>query len=83
MLAQKFFFLLGLLIATFVTLIRTSEYSQSRELQIQNLTQLTKLPGIALSTPYLENRVIYYKDYSHRQYPKMKNYSKMDYVYAK
>lgn len=83
MLIQKFFLFFGLLIVTFISLIASSEYSLTRETQLENLTELTKLPGIALSTPYLENRLIYYEDYSNRLYPQMKNYSKMNYVYAK
>ncbi len=83
MLVKKFFTLLTVAFAIFFILVYTSQYSPSRELEIQTLTKLTKLPGIALSTGYLENRVIYYKDYSNQLYPQMKNSSKMDYVYAK
>jgi len=50
---------------------------------IKDLTSLTKLPGISISTSYLEKRVIYYDDYSNKLYPNMKNYSQMDFVYAK
>ena len=83
LLVKKFFTLFSLFIATFILLISASSYSKPRETQIRQLTTLTKLPGIALSTPYLENRVLYYRDHSSRLYPKMKNYSKMDYVYAR
>lgn len=50
---------------------------------IQNLTSLTKLPGLALSTPYLEKRILYYGDDSNKLYVGMKNKSQMDFVYAK
>ena len=83
MLVKKFFTLIVLFLATFILLLSASSYSKPRETQIHQLTTLTKLPGIALSTPYLENRVLYYRDHSSRLYPKMKNYSKMDYVYAR
>ncbi len=83
MLVSKFFLFFFLLMGAFSLLILPSKYSKERELKIQKLTSLTKLPGLALSTGYLENRVIYYEDYSNQLYPKMKNYLKMDYVYAK
>lgn len=82
MLTQKFLLLIGLLVGTFILMLSTSTYSHKRELKIQELTNLTKLPGIALSTNYLEHRVIYYEDYANKLYPKMSNYKKMDYVYA-
>jgi hypothetical protein len=50
---------------------------------VRELTYLTKLPGIALSTTYLQKRVIYYDDYSNKLYPQMKNYSKVNFVYVK
>jgi hypothetical protein len=63
-------------------LIKPNNYKEV-DTPIKNLTSITKLPGIAISTPYLEKRIIYYKDYSNKLYPNMKNYSKMDFVYAK
>ena len=70
---------LGLLIF----IVSTSNYSKERKNSIENLTRITNLPGLALSTSYLEKRVIYYEDYSNTLYPKMKNYSQMDFVYDK
>ncbi len=83
MLVKKFFALAALFIVAFLVLLSASSYSKTRETQISNLTKLTRLPGVALSTSYLQNRVLYYQDHSSRLYPEMKNYSKMDYVYAK
>ena len=83
MLLKLFFSALVISSSLFVILLSQSSYSTQRESQIKVLTKLTKLPGIALSTGYLESRVIYYKDYSNQLYPQMKNSSKMDYVYAK
>ena len=80
---KLFFATLGVSCSLFIVLLSHANYSQQRELQIKTLTKLTGLPGIALSTGHLENRLIYYKDYSNRLYPQMKNHSKMDYVYAK
>jgi len=83
MLVKKFLLFLTLLMGIFFSLILHSEYSQTRQTQIESFTTLTKLPGLALSTGYLEKRVIYYEDHSNSLYPKMRNYLKMDYVYAK
>ncbi|MEA1982951.1 MAG: hypothetical protein U9N39_05345 [Campylobacterota bacterium] len=80
---KAFFLLLFASLFAFVTLLCNSQYSQDRESQIATLTRLTKLPGIALSTDYLEHRNPYYADSSNQLYPRMKNYSQMDYVYAK
>jgi len=66
-----------------VFILSLSSYSKERQNSIENLTKITHLPGITLSTSYLENRVIYYEDNSNTLYPKMKNYSQMDFVYAK
>jgi len=82
MLLKLFFSAFFISFSLFVALLSQASYSPQRKSQIQTLTKLTKLPGIALSTGYLENRIIYYKDHSNKLYPKMRNYSKMDYVYA-
>lgn len=70
------------MVGSFSLLILTTSYSKERAIEIKNLTKLTKLPGIALSTSYLQNRVIYYEDYSNKLYPQMQKYHKMDYVYV-
>ena len=51
--------------------------------QIRAVTVLTHLPAMALSTPYLEKRILYYDDFSNRLFPQMQEYSSMDFVYAK
>lgn len=83
MLVKLFISALMISVTLFFTLLYHSDYSAQRESQIQTLTRLTKLPGLALSTGYLESRIIYYSDDSNQLYPEMKNYSKMDYIYAK
>lgn len=80
---KLFFLTLSISLTTFFSLAYYSNYSKEREVQIEAVTSLTKLPGLALSTAYLEHRVIYYRDDSNRLYPQMKNDSKMNYVYAK
>jgi hypothetical protein len=82
-LAKQFIVALSGLISLFIFLLLSTDYSRDREKQITNVSMLSKLPGIALSTSYLEKRVIYYDDYSNSLYPKMKNYSQVDFVYAK
>jgi hypothetical protein len=49
---------------------------------LAQLTAFTKFPGVALSTGFLENRVLEYQDNSSRIYPQMRYYKRMDYVYA-
>jgi len=71
-----------MLMGVFFTIITKANDNQTK-VYIQNITKLTKLPGIALSTSYLQNRIIYYDDYSNKLYPQMKNYSQTDFVYAK
>ena len=61
----------------------TMSYSKHRKNVIDRFVNLTKLPSIALSTTYLENRVIYYEDFSNILYPKMKYNFRMDFVYSK
>ena len=71
------------LLSVLVLLLFSSSYSKKREDSINQLTSITKLPGVALSNTYLESRVLYYDDYSNRLYPQMKNSSKTSFVYAK
>jgi len=83
MLIKLFFSTLILSLTLLFILSFKAKYSEDRAQQISTLTQLTKLPGLALSTGYLEHRISFYSDDSNTLYPKMKNYTKMDYVYAK
>lgn len=81
---SKYLFLgTSFLLSVLLLLLFNSSYSKRREDSINQLTSITKLPGMALSTTYLENRVLYYDDYSNRLYPQMKNNSKTSFVYAK
>jgi len=62
--------------------LATVFHLKSNERAIKTISKITRVPGFALSTSYLENRIIYYKDSSNRLYPQMKHYKQMDYVYA-
>ncbi len=66
----------------FLTLHKSTSETRHKQ-QVQALCELTQLPGIALSTSYLEHRVIYYDDYSNYIYLDMMPYRYMDFVYAK
>lgn len=52
-------------------------------MKIEAFSKLTQLPGVALSTPYLESRIIYYSDFSNRIFPQIAEHRTMDFVYAK
>ena len=67
----------------FVFILSNNSYSKSRENSIKNFTSITKLPGLALSNSYLENRLFYYDDFSNILYPQMKYHDKNGFVYAK
>jgi len=75
--------MLGMLSVLFVAILFFLQISKTTNQSIERLTSLTKLPGIALSRGYLQNRVLYYQDYSYKLYPQMKDYSKSGFVYAK
>lgn len=51
--------------------------------QIEEITMLTQLPGISLSTSFLENRVLYYEDHSNHFYLNMRPYRFTDFIYVK
>ncbi|WP_297441618.1 hypothetical protein [Sulfurimonas sp.] len=46
------------------------------------MSKLTKLPGFASSTSFLEHRIHCYRDSSNQLYPKMQDLKQMDFVYA-
>ncbi|MEA3228107.1 MAG: hypothetical protein U9P38_03440 [Campylobacterota bacterium] len=68
--------------AVFISLIYFSDYSADRTASIQSFTKISKLPHIALSTSYLQQRIVYYNDYSNIFYPQMREENKLDYVYT-
>lgn len=76
----SFVFLIFLCIA-FGYVVSALNGTQNSE--IQRLSNITKLPGIALSTTYLENRILYYDDDSNQLYPTQKKYTYTGFVYAK
>jgi hypothetical protein len=71
-------FILCLTLASFVSAM--TKQNNAKELTV--LSELTKLPGFARSTSFLEHRISLYKDNSNRLYPKMFSTGKMDFVYA-
>ena len=81
--SKIFIFISTFLLSCFTLLIYSAEYSLQRALTIDAFTKLTTLPHLALSTSYMQTRVIYYDDYSNILYPEMKHSSKVDFVYAK
>ena len=83
-LKSKFFIAIStFILSCFTLLIYSAEYSADRALSINSFTKLTTLPHLALSTSYIQQRVIYYDDYSNILYPEMKRNTKVDFVYAK
>ena len=72
-------------IATFFIYIVVSKSNSSLayENSIKDISTLTKLPSISLSTPFIENRVKEYDDYSNDLYLGMKKDTYAGFVYAK
>ncbi len=81
--SKIFIYISTFLLSCFIFLIYSAEYSADRALAINAFTKLITLPHIALSTSYMQQRVIYYDDYSNMLYPEMKKENKVDFVYAK
>jgi len=67
---------------SFSLLIYNAESSAYREKGIKSFTQLTQLPHLALSTSYLQHRILYYNDISNVLYPQMREQHKLDLIYA-
>jgi len=73
-----------LIFVLFSTLVGTLfASSQTDYEQIKEVAMLTKLPGVSLSTSYIENRVIYHDDFSNRFYLDMPDYNYMNFTYVK
>ena len=60
-----------------------SNPSLAYENNIKDISALSKLPSISLSTPFIENRVKEYDDYSNDFYLGMKKDTYVGFVYAK
>ncbi len=83
-LTRSFSIALVVLVSLFFFLVLHKNSSEAVHTeQVQALCELTQLPGIALSTSYLEHRIFYYGDYSNYIYLGMTPYRYMDFVYAK
>ncbi len=63
--------------------VSKSVSSLAYENRIKDISLLTKLPNISLSTPFIENRVKEYDDYSNDFYLGMKKDTYAGFVYAK
>ncbi len=58
-------------------------HDEIRMTNIKSVVKITRLPGMARSSAYLEARFPAYADYSNTVYPKMRQTGYMDFVYAK
>ena len=78
---KLFYTFFALLLVTFSSLIFQPQETSSLN-KIQKITEVTKLPGIALSTEPFEERIPYYRDSSNRFYLNTNSYGYMEFVYA-
>ena len=78
---QLFSLLASLLLLSFLFLFILEPKSLDRDYSDEVLT-LSKLPGFALSSGFIEYRVRSYDDRAGSLYPKMSNYKNMDFIYA-
>lgn len=60
-----------------------STISPKKYEQISQSSKLTKLPGISFSTPFIENRIIPYDDFSNDFYLGLQKNDFRSFVYAK
>ncbi len=83
-LATSFATFIFCIVAFFIyILVPKSAVSLEYESAVKNISSLTKLPGISLSTPFIENRIRVYDDYSNNFYFGMKKNTYTGFVYAK
>ncbi len=81
---KKFKISIFFIFLTFIYIVGTlSASNDSKTNKIKEATMLTKLPGVSLSTSFIENRIIYYDDCENRFYLNMQSYNYMDFIYAK
>ena len=80
--SKRFFILFFILVGSFFSLLLRPVDNTEKENSIQTLTSLSKLPDIAYSNPFLEQRVLSYKETSAMLYPPVANYTYWEYVYA-
>jgi len=79
---KLFFGLFSALLVTFLFLIFQREDNSDLK-RIKEITQITQLPGLSISTTPFENRILGYKDSSNRFYLNTDSYGYMEFVYAK
>jgi len=83
-LSYNFFLFLSILVLSFFFIILKPNLNEdTRTKNIQNISKLTKLPGLALSFPYLENNILYYEDFSNNIFLNIPPYQYSDFVYEK
>ncbi len=69
---------------SFIYIIGTlGAYTNTDSNNIKEAAMFTKLPGISLSTSFIENRILYYDDCSNRFYLTLQPHNYMDFIYAK
>ncbi len=66
-----------------VTAIALNALFYERPSAIADVTNVSRLPGVAFSVPYYEPRVREYRDDSDRFYPTMQPINSMDFIYAR
>jgi hypothetical protein len=74
---------MGSLVSLLFFLILLTPDATDHTRQIAAITSVTQLPGLALSTPFLQNRVIYYDDFSNRLFPELTQQTDVEFVYEK
>lgn len=68
----------------FLLLVLHASYHESTHAgYLRDITKITRLPGIAYGSSYLEARIPIFEDDSNRLYPQMPMTGSRDYVYAK
>ena len=66
-----------------VTVVTLDALFYERSSAIADVTNVSRLPGVALSVPYYEPRVREYRDDSDLFYPTMQPINSMDFIYAR
>jgi len=83
-LVKKFTFIFSSILFVFLyIIIFKSTPSIEHENTVSYTSDLVKLPGIALSNTYIENRILEYSDFSNDFYLGMKNNNYTGFTYAK
>ncbi|WP_455757829.1 hypothetical protein [Sulfurimonas sp.] len=83
-LVKKFAFVFSSILVVFLYIVMfNSTPSKEHVNTITHATNLVKLPGISLSSTYIENRILEYGDFSNDFYLGMRKNNYTGFVYAK